>query len=35
MTMAVDAVVFDLDETLFDHRGAARDGVAAWLSNLG
>ncbi|MGA2012640.1 MAG: HAD family hydrolase [Solirubrobacteraceae bacterium] len=28
------AVVFDLDETLFDHRGAAVAGVRGWLSTL-
>jgi putative hydrolase of the HAD superfamily len=31
----VDAVIFDLDGTLFDHQGAARDGAAAWLCHLG
>ncbi|MGI8712541.1 MAG: HAD family hydrolase [Solirubrobacteraceae bacterium] len=29
------AVIFDLDETLFDHRGAALAGVRAWLAELG
>jgi putative hydrolase of the HAD superfamily len=31
----VDAVIFDLDGTLFDHAAAAHDGVAAWLSQHG
>ncbi len=31
----VSAVLFDLDDTLFDHRGAADRGVRAWLSGLG
>ena len=30
----VELVVFDLDGTLFDHHGAARAGVSAWLSRL-
>jgi putative hydrolase of the HAD superfamily len=29
------AVVFDLDGTLFDHRGSARRGLDSWLSNIG
>ncbi|WP_416394145.1 MULTISPECIES: HAD family hydrolase [unclassified Curtobacterium] len=29
------AVGFDLDDTLFDHRGAARAGAAAFLAGLG
>lgn len=33
--MEFEAVIFDLDGTLFDHQGAARDGVAVWLSQLG
>ncbi len=32
---AVRAVRFDLDGTLFDHRGAARAGAAAFLEGLG
>lgn len=31
----VQAVIFDLDGTLFDHDGAARAGVSVWLSRLG
>jgi putative hydrolase of the HAD superfamily len=30
-----EAVIFDLDGTLFDHRSAAHDGVLAWLAHLG
>ncbi|WP_183094273.1 HAD family hydrolase [Nocardioides stalactiti] len=30
----VEGVLFDLDDTLFDHRGAADRGVRAWLSGL-
>jgi putative hydrolase of the HAD superfamily len=33
--VSLKAVVFDLDGTLFDHEGAAREGVLAWLSHLG
>lgn len=29
------AVVFDLDGTLFDHRGAAAAGVRGWLAGMG
>ncbi len=29
------AIIFDLDETLFDHRGAAIAGVRGWLADLG
>lgn len=29
------AVIFDLDDTLFDHRGAATSGVPAWLADIG
>lgn len=32
---ALRAVCFDLDGTLFDHRGSARDGVTAFLRRLG
>jgi len=28
-------IVFDLDDTLFDHTGAARDAVSGWLVDLG
>lgn len=31
----VAGVLFDLDDTLFDHRGAADRGVRAWLASLG
>jgi putative hydrolase of the HAD superfamily len=31
----VRAVLFDLDDTLFDHRGAADAGVVAWARALG
>ncbi|TYL54825.1 HAD family hydrolase [Nocardioides sp. BGMRC 2183] len=31
----VEAVLFDLDDTLVDHRGAAERGLRAWLSGLG
>ena len=31
----VTGVLFDLDDTLFDHRGAADRGVRTWLSGLG
>lgn len=33
--MAVTGVLFDLDDTLFDHRGAASRGVRTWLTGLG
>ena len=33
--MAVTGVLFDLDDTLFDHRGAADRGLRAWLAGLG
>ena len=29
------AVVFDLDDTLFDHTGSAADAVAGWVTKLG
>ena len=32
--MAIRAVVFDLDDTLVDHVGAARDGFRSWFSSL-
>ena len=32
---AVSGVLFDLDDTLFDHRGAADRGVRIWLASLG
>ncbi|WP_141015287.1 HAD family hydrolase [Nocardioides sambongensis] len=32
---AVDAVLFDLDDTLVDHRGAAERGLRTWLAGLG
>lgn len=32
---SVEGVGFDLDGTLFDHHGSARDGVRSFLSNLG
>lgn len=31
----VTGVLFDLDDTLFDHRGAADRGVRSWLGHLG
>lgn len=31
----LQGVVLDLDGTLFDHPGSARDGLRAWLSELG
>lgn len=31
----VDAVLFDLDDTLVDHRGAADRGLRSWLTGLG
>ncbi|HWJ81959.1 MAG TPA: HAD family hydrolase [Nocardioides sp.] len=33
--MAIRGVLFDLDDTLFDHRGAADRGVRTWLAGLG
>jgi putative hydrolase of the HAD superfamily len=33
--MADGAVIFDLDGTLFDHRGAASEAVARWALDLG
>jgi putative hydrolase of the HAD superfamily len=33
--MPVAGVLFDLDDTLFDHRGAADRGLRAWLGGLG
>lgn len=33
--MPIRGVLFDLDGTLFDHRGAAERGVRAWLTGLG
>jgi putative hydrolase of the HAD superfamily len=33
--MTIRAVVFDLDDTLVDHSGAARAGFASWLATLG
>ena len=32
---AYEAILFDLDDTLVDHRGAADQGVRAWLGGLG
>ena len=31
----VSGVLFDLDDTLFDHRGAAERGLRVWLAGLG
>jgi putative hydrolase of the HAD superfamily len=31
----LETVVFDLDGTLFDHRSAARAGLAGWLASIG
>jgi FMN phosphatase YigB (HAD superfamily) len=31
----IEAVVFDLDDTLFDHRGSVRTALGAWLRGLG
>lgn len=31
----VTGVLFDLDDTLFDHRGAVERGLRVWLSGLG
>lgn len=33
--MTIRAVVFDLDDTLVDHTGAARSGFRSWLPQLG
>lgn len=33
--MPPTTVIFDLDETLFDHRGAATAGVRAWVAEFG
>jgi len=33
--MPIHGVVFDLDDTLVDHAGAARDGFRSWLATLG
>lgn len=33
--MAIRGVLFDLDDTLFDHRGAAERGLRSWLTSLG
>ena len=33
--MRIRGVVFDLDDTLVDHVGAARDGFRVWLATLG
>lgn len=33
--MTVRAVVFDLDDTLFDHTGSATAGLRDWLTELG
>lgn len=33
--MTIRALLFDLDDTLVDHRGAAERGVRAWLTGLG
>lgn len=32
---AIDAVLFDLDDTLVDHRGAADRGLRTWLAGMG
>ncbi|MEQ6902383.1 HAD family hydrolase [Nocardioides sp. YIM 152588] len=32
---ALEAVLFDLDDTLVDHRGASERGLRAWLAGLG
>jgi putative hydrolase of the HAD superfamily len=31
----IDAVLFDLDDTLLDHRGAAKDALRAWAVHAG
>lgn len=31
----ISAVLFDLDDTLLDHRGAARDALTAWTGSMG
>ena len=33
--MPIRGVVFDLDDTLFDHAGAAHDAFRTWLDSLG
>ncbi len=35
MTQAISAVLFDLDGTLFDHDGSARQGVQGLVASLG
>lgn len=35
MRSPITAVLFDLDDTLLDHRGAARDALAAWTASVG
>ncbi len=35
MRLEISAVLFDLDNTLFDHEGSARSGLAAFLRHLG
>ncbi|TIC89242.1 HAD family hydrolase [Nocardioides sp. GY 10113] len=32
---SIDAVLFDLDDTLVDHRGASERGLRGWLAGLG
>lgn len=34
-TSPLQAVLFDLDDTLVDHRGASRAGLEAWIATLG
>lgn len=34
MTVAVRAVIFDLDDTLFDHRGSVRPALSSWLPEV-
>jgi len=33
--VSIRVVIFDLDDTLFDHSGAAAVGLASWLGQLG
>lgn len=33
--LTIEAVIFDLDDTLLDHRAAATAGVSEWLTALG
>lgn len=33
--MTCEAVLFDLDDTLLDHRGAAKDALSAWAVHAG